>query len=395
MLMSAGCLKVRVTGADIPGIMTAAAAKGVCMQEISREDYFTVVGAISAEQFGCLSKIVERYGGEVRIVDRKGFTYHAQKWWNRPVFLIGMLLLLSLSVFLPSRILFVRVQGNSIVESQKILEQAAFCGIHFGASRREVRSEKVKNLLLQAVPELQWIGVNTHGCVAEISVTERAQEQEVKKKQGVAHVVAGMDGVIESCTVTSGKGMCVPGEVVTKGQILISGYEDCGRCIYATGASGEVYGKTSRQIQAVLPDLTLKRQQPEKSWVQYGIRIGKKQINFCKDSGIPPSRCVKIVKEYQLMLPGGFVLPAVWIVEQYQTYDILKSYQDAPKAEMLLSKSAKMYLQNQLIAGQILNESAQSFQEEGLWTFTGTYACKEMIGRIRYEEIFDTNGKNN
>lgn len=392
--MGTGCLKVRITSADIPGIMTAAAAKGICMQEIAREDYFTVVGAISADQLSCLSYIADRCGGEVKVIGRKGVKFQAKRWRKRPIFLIGMMLLLGLSMYLPSRILFVRVNGNSHVESQKILEQAAFCGIHFGASRRDVRSEKVKNLLLQAVPELQWIGVNTHGCVAEISVTERAQEQKPKKLMGVSHVVAGMDGVVESCTVTSGKSLCTPGQVVTKGQILISGYEDCGRCIRATEASGEIYGRTSRQIQAVLPDFTLKRQQPEKGWMRYGLRVGKKQINFCKDSGIPPSRCVKMIKEYQLMLPGGFALPVALTVERYQSYDISETYQDALQAEKLLSDSAKAYLQKQLAAGQILSESSQSSQEEGLWAFTGTYACKEMIGRIRYEEIFDTNGKN-
>ena len=36
-----------------------------------------------------------------------------------------------------------------------------------------IRSEKVKNSLLQRIPQLQWAGINTDGCVAVISVREK------------------------------------------------------------------------------------------------------------------------------------------------------------------------------------------------------------------------------
>ena len=88
----------------------------------------------------------------------------------RPVLLAGLGILFLLAMYLPSRVLFIRVEGNMQIPDRQILAAAEECGIRFGASRREVRSEKVKNALLSSVPQLQWAGVNTAGCVATISV---------------------------------------------------------------------------------------------------------------------------------------------------------------------------------------------------------------------------------
>ena len=46
------------------------------------------------------------------------------------------------------------VEGNSAVASVDIIDAAQNAGLGFGASRRAVRSEKVKNALLASIPDL-------------------------------------------------------------------------------------------------------------------------------------------------------------------------------------------------------------------------------------------------
>ena len=136
---------------------------------------------------------------------------------SRPVLLGGMGLLLAASLYLPSRVLFIRVEGNSVVDTREILAAAEACGIRFGASRREVRSEKVKNNLLEKVPDLQWAGVNTAGCVATISVRERQITAEEQAEEAVTHLVAARDGYIVSTTVTQGTPLVQVGQTVRAG----------------------------------------------------------------------------------------------------------------------------------------------------------------------------------
>lgn len=199
-----------------------------------------------------ISRLCAKRGDKLRILKKRGIYWAGIRLLHRPILIFALLLLLILGAFLPSRVLFVRVDGNENVPSRQILAAAEDCGVGFGASRRYVRSEKVKNALLQSIPELQWAGVNTSGCVATVSVRERnsREEGEVSTAQ---HIVADRDGFILSADVTRGTALIHTGQTVRKGETLVSGYSDCGICIRATGADGEIFAQTRRDFRGISP----------------------------------------------------------------------------------------------------------------------------------------------
>ena len=56
---------------------------------------------------------------------------------------------------------------------------------------------------------------------------------------------------------------------------------------------------------------------------------------------------------------------------------------------------ARNYLTGQLVAGRILTEAIQRTEEEQAVILHGQYACNEMIGLFREEEIIKPDGTNN
>jgi len=234
-----GMLEVTVVCADPPRIMTMLEQNGIELRNVRMPDELTLVVLARRRQVNALLSICEKKGLDAKITGRQGLYWKLNGLWHRPVLLIGLLGMILLGMYLPSRVLFVKVEGNVSVPGRLILETADSCGIRFGASRRQVRSEKMKNALLEAMPQLQWAGVNTSGCVAVISVRER--QEEVKENIGieVGSIIASRDGVITSVTTTKGSAICKVGQAVKAGQILISGYTDCGISSRADRAAWE------------------------------------------------------------------------------------------------------------------------------------------------------------
>ena len=266
------------------------------------------------------------------------------------------------------------------ISARLIAEQAQLYGVRFGADRRDVRSERVKNGLLGAIPQLQWVGVTTQGCVAKIQVRERSQPEPIQQDYAVTSIVAIRDGVVQSCTVNRGTALCKVGQAVTKGQVLISGYTDCGLSIRANRAEGEIMAKTNRQISAVTADFQLTKGQIIREEKKFSLLIGKKRINFYKDSGILDTTCVKMYSENYMTLPGSFYLPVILLTEEWIYYDLTES--ETENAETVLLDFADRYLASQMIAGQILHRSEAVDGN----VLEGEYACLEMIGQVRYEE---------
>ena len=382
-----GMVTMEYVSADNPGALSALQERGVRFENVRFVDELTVRFSVRRQHAKLIELYADKRSDQCRILQKEGLFWKLRGLSKRPVLLIGFAILVLLTVILPTRILFYRIEGNLYVPDNQILEFVSQNGIPFGAVRRDIRSEKVKNTLLSAIPELEWVGINTSGCVATISVRERQSTDTPAQKHGVSSIVATRDGVIRELTVTSGSAAVKPGQAVKAGQVLISGYTDCGIAVRAEQASGEVYAATNRNLTFVLPENSAERTAQTGENKKNALIIGKKRINFFKDSGNLDTDCVKIYEQKYLTLPGGFQLPIAIVTEKSVSFDKSTFSATQEETRSYLTEFAQRYLHSQMVAGRILTKQEQMSQADGLLCLDGEYGCLEMIGRERNEEI--------
>ena len=387
-----GLVEVEIVSADLPGTLAGLNGLDISLYQIRQADDLTVSFFIRRNDYSRLRRFCIRRGEALRLLHRRGLYWSGKSMLGRPVLLAGMLLLSCLLLYLPSRVFFVRIDGNTTIPANLILEAAEGCGICFGASRREVRSERVKNALLEAVPRLQWAGVNTSGCVATISVRERSVTDTLPAENAVSSIAAAVDGIITSCTAIRGNLLCKPGQAVKKGEILISGYTDCGLTIRATQAEGEVFAQTIRKIRAVMPVKYSQKEETGEVKRKISLLIGKNRINLWKDSGISGSTCGRMYAEYYITLPGDFRLPVALAVEEYALCEMSEGV--LWENQNQLAAFAAGYIQSQMIAGSILSRDVVLSVLDGCCLLEGEYVCTEMIGRVQREQIGEYHGEN-
>lgn len=377
-------VQVQLLSADFSSTMAALGNVGIMMEDVSVIDQLHLRFWIHRKDLRRVKKIAQKRGDQLTVESYRGIQGGLSSLRKRPVFVCGILAVFLFSIWLPSRIFFIEVEGNAAIPARQIIEVASSCGIGFGASRRQVRSEKIKNALLEAMPQLQWAGVNTYGCRAVITVKERQQTDDPQTKAAVSSIVALRDGVIRQITVEKGNALVQPGQAIQQGQVLISGYTDCGICIQAAAAKGEVFGDTQRRMSAVLPLEYAQRGEILTTFKKYSLIIGKKRINFFKGSGISGATCAKIYGQRYLTLPGGFQLPVAIAVERTDIYR--QDVAAVVDAQKILTDFTSTYLSKQMIAGTILHSSQFYFEDKGCVGMEGIYSCYEMIGITRPEE---------
>ena len=382
-----------LTTADPASALASLSCRNIPVFQISYLDELTVAFLIRGRDLSAVKQWASSRGETLQLRKKRGLLWQLTTLKSRKLLVSGFLLWLCFVLWLPGKVLFVQVEGNKTVPAQKILSAAEECGIRFLADRREVRSEKMKNSLLSAIPQLQWAGINTKGCVAVISVRERLPETKTKASITVSSIVALRDGVIDSCTATKGNLLCAPGQTVNSGQVLISGYTDCGLYLRATQAEGEIYALTNREIRVLSPQNAVYLSHPAETKRKVSLIIGKKRINLWKDSGIWPTTCGRIYEEYYVTLPGGFSLPCAIAVD---TCEIRQTEQgESASAQASLQEVAQQYLLQQMIAGQIVSSREEVSETEETRLLSGRYICREMIGRVQQEQIGENYVENN
>lgn len=378
-----GMIKLSLTSAEIPRVLEYLANQHVSIYDTVFVDPFCIHFFVRQKDLKKVLSILEKRGEKTQILQRWGLKFTIANMKNRPALLGAFVALFLLTCWLPSRVLFVRVEGNQKVPTRQILEQAEQCGVAFLASRREVRSEKMKNALLECNPQLQWAGINTYGCTAVITVRERNDIHFEPQEGGISSIIASRDGVIRDITVQQGNAQCRVGQAVRKGQVLVSGYTDCGLYIKGTQAKADVFGETLRVFSAIHPTQYTIRGAQSSNKKKYSLIIGKKRINFFKGSGISGGTCAKIYEEKYLTLPGGFILPVGIALEEYHEFEYELEKKECSNS--FLTQFADSYLSGQMQAGMV-NRSDQTHScEEAYCRMDGLFYCYELIGISRIE----------
>ena len=376
-----------VTTADFAGLSRQAAMKGIPLLDVFPDDSLSYNFSINQRDYKKLLKICNQRGDHLKIIKGARLFSAGKTVAKRPVLLAGVLFLLIFFLYLPSRVLFIRVTGNQTIPNARILEAAYNGGLRILVSRRNLRSEQIKNRLLQQIPELSWAGINTRGCVAEISVRELPEKIIHPEGTQRANMIALRDGVVTKCVVRQGELLCRPGQAVCEGEILISNHIKEGKVVREGTSDGEIFAITHRSFSSVTPSFELKKGEMQQVSHGYTLLLGKKRIKICGSSGNPPGSCGRIYKEYYMTLPGGFQLPVGLGRDTYLGFALMPREKGNDQVYRDLMSWADLCLQRKMAAGMILRRDEYLDSENGIYRLTGKYLCHEMIGRICQEKI--------
>lgn len=389
-------LRLKIIAAEPERLLTQLIRSNIELLDIIMVDFLTVEIRIRKSQYNLVMNISERCGAACHLTGRIGILWSIQSILKRPAFLVGILFFIVLSIMMNGRVFFVSVSGNEYVPDKVILSAAEGCGISFGAKASTVRSEEFKNLLLKELPQLQWVGITTSGSVATIQVKERSVQDSAKPAQhGISNIIASMDGIISEMAVYKGNPIVRVGQSVQAGDTMVSGYTDCGIVQLGEHAEAEIFAHTFRSVEAVSPTLAEKRVKCTKVHTCLMIRIGKKVINFCNHSGISDATCVKMYEEDYVTLPGGFQLPVSIIRMSTYVCRMSVPVYDSEAIRVWLPQYVSSYICNQMIAGEIINDKWQWYIDDERCVLKGEFACHEMIGQVKFEEIIEQDAKDN
>ena len=107
----AGQIQIEITGADIPFIFKRLTRAGIVLYNAAQIDDLTVKASIVRKNLPIVKSVVTTCGGDVKIVHKEGLVFTAKKVFKRPILIFTIALLIFMSIYIPSRIFFVKVEG--------------------------------------------------------------------------------------------------------------------------------------------------------------------------------------------------------------------------------------------------------------------------------------------
>lgn len=380
-----GYVRVAVRGVHPERVLNACAEAGIPFQEAEpAEDYllritvperhFARVQAL-AERCQCTAE-AETRGGVPKLLCRA----------RRHRLLLGLLAVCLAAVLASSLFVWeVEVTGNETVSTGTILRELEAYGVKPGSYWPHFSNDLIRNHMILQIPELQWLAVQIRGSCAEVVVREKTPKPEVVDNDAPVSLYAGASGFILRMEVLGGEARVAPGDLVTEGDLLVSGaMTDLGGGVRPAHALGSIRARTLYELTAEQPLTRTVKTASGHAKNRWAFVVGKNRINFYQSSGISDAECDKINFEYAFSIPGVFTLPFSLVREQVQPFETQEISVSQEEARAALEQTLTQQLQSRIGAdGEIISTAFTATERDGVLIVTLRAECEQEIGVAR------------
>lgn len=214
-----GYLVLLVQGVHTERFINLAFTRGIHLWDLNWSSPDTLTVKVDARSFRTLRHVARQSNCRIRILEKRGLPFVVFRFRRRRMLLAGALIFCLLLYLLSSVIWTVEIGGTQKIAAARVKDLAAVKGLKRGSFCFQAQREQVENYLLRELPGISYV---------EVKVGPRSQIKIVEKMvpppaQGPCHIVAKKDGVIDSILALNGQPQVKEGDMVRKGQLLISG----------------------------------------------------------------------------------------------------------------------------------------------------------------------------
>lgn len=378
-----GYVIIRVEGLTLERFLNLAASNDIYLWDINRVDYTVLEMKVTIRGFKELKEIIKKVGCRVELIDKKGLPFILYSFRQRKMLGFGFIIFFALIFYLSSLIWHVEIVGNETVKTEDILEVLERENIKKGIIKYRIDEEYVEYMLLKEFDIFSYLSVNIEGTKMTIEVKERDLPPEVIDENIPCNIVATKKGVIEKVIARNGRSVVKKGDVVEKGQVLITGIitDEYSEIEMYVHAEGEVLAKTLYSYKVEEPIEKTVKVETGEVYERRELKFGDRVIQFAKGD-IPFADYIEEVKEVKLF-NLDFQLPIKILVHEYKEVETKKVKQDVelikeanhikavkelnkqlPTDAKIQSKDVKHYVKDNVVTTYVVVEVLEDIGEK-------------------------------
>lgn len=218
-----GYLLIRVDGVALEKFVNMAISRGMYLWDIALQSDESLLIKVRVSSFKALRHIAKKVGCHISIEEKRGFPFFMAYLLKRKMLLAGAFTFLITLYLLSSFVWFIEIQGAKNIPKQTLLLSLKQVGLDKGTPKWEIKTNEIENKLGKKVPELAWVGIKIKGTKAIVEIVEKKLPDKEQQTKEPAHILAAKSGVIKEILVMTGEAVVKEGQLVKKGQVLISG----------------------------------------------------------------------------------------------------------------------------------------------------------------------------
>ena len=330
-------------------------------------------------------------GISVVMEDERGLPILLSRYRRRLGLVVGALCFAGI-VFWSGRILWgIEIDGNRKLSDADVISELRSCGLTLGCSLSELDTEVLENRVLIASDEISWISVNMIGTVAHVELREVEEIPPEEPIYDAANLVASRSGQIELLENVRGTVLVKPGDVVSEGELLVSGLSEMadGGVRYRV-AEGKIWARTEHDFLVEVPLSYSQKRYTGRKKSEKRLIFFEKEIKFFRNSRNLPDSCdtIDIVETVEYFsLWDGRTLPVGIRTVEAREYEMRTTTRDARQAMALAYEQLHEKIVAEVPEGSVVRKTVLTELNETAFVLRCATEYLENIAIVKEIEI--------
>ena len=216
-----GYVIIKISGFSVERFLNLMADRDVFIWNVCSYGGGTIM-KIRQSGMADAEKCAAKTGCTIKVIECRGLPFALKKFSKRRILISGVVAFVVLFYGLSFFIWTVEISGNVRIMTEDITAACDDAGLSPGSLKMKIEPERIAENIVDSIDEVAWASVEISGTKAYVRIVEKIKETEIADRKTPVDIIADNDGVILSIAASSGTPKVKEGDVVSKGDLLIS-----------------------------------------------------------------------------------------------------------------------------------------------------------------------------
>lgn len=378
-----GYVIIKVYGFSTERFINMASYRGIHIWDMNIEEGCVYI-KVSLSDFKMLKECAKKTGCKFEIIKRYGFPFFVNRYRKRKILALGIPLFIICIYILSSFLWKIDIYGNDRVSKTDILKMLDDNGISAGVLKFNIDTKETAKKIIEEFPDISWASVSINGTELIVKVSETIEKTTIEDNTP-SDIISSKDGIIEGIAVSSGTPIVKIGDVVYKGDTLVSGEiilkdgeEEVGK--EYTASKGQVFAKVWYEFYNEVPLVYNENIYTGDNKTDIYITLNGVMFNIITPKIEYKNYDTQLVYEKNFSL-GDYILPFSIVKNTYNEYNVVKKQRTEEEAKLLTEYKIEEKIMEETVDCNIIDKETEYILKDNILYSKTTVTAIERIDK--------------
>ena len=219
-----GTIKLEISAINVEKVLNGLWRNHINITNIEKINLTTVRFKISYSDYKEAIDVVKRCNGKFKVVWKSNLVTMMLQFKRRISLIIGIGLFFCVIYLLSNYIWAIEIKTENNLSPFEVRKELKEIGIKPGIKKKDINVYNIEKKMEDLDDSIMWIRTRIEGSALKVIIKEKINPPQIENKRPEG-VYAKMDGEIKRIYTVAGNPAVMPGDIVKKGDVLISSSE--------------------------------------------------------------------------------------------------------------------------------------------------------------------------